>query len=166
MLLDHLLLITYVTHLLNFKFKVRVVGSKLREEGPRGARRSAWLLLAAYLYYQGWWALVFLQPGFLLSPISGTGSLYLAVQNLLLLKYTMIPSQEHLCYNPIVHWSRSSSLHRSSICLQIFPVYSGENTCVLTLGWHWLTKHFMHLLTDCNPEKLGLSSIPSDAKEC
>ena len=49
-----LLLITYVTHLLNFKFKVRVVGSKLREEGPRGARRSAWLLLAAYLYYQGW----------------------------------------------------------------------------------------------------------------
>ena len=35
--------------------KVRVVGSKLREEGPRGARRGAWLLLAAYLYYQGWW---------------------------------------------------------------------------------------------------------------
>jgi len=26
----------------------------IREEGPRGARRSAWLLLAAYLYYQGW----------------------------------------------------------------------------------------------------------------
>ena len=34
--------------------KVRVVGSKLREEGPRGARRGAWLLLAAFLYYQGW----------------------------------------------------------------------------------------------------------------
>ena len=31
-----LLLITYVTHLLNFKFKVRVVGSKLRKEGRRG----------------------------------------------------------------------------------------------------------------------------------
>jgi len=36
------------------KLKVRVVGSKLREEGPRGARRCAWLLLAAFLYYQGW----------------------------------------------------------------------------------------------------------------
>jgi len=36
------------------KLKVRVVASKIREEGPRGARRSAWLLLAAYLYYQGW----------------------------------------------------------------------------------------------------------------
>merc|ERR1719204_3086621 len=36
------------------KLKVRAVGSKLREEGPRGARRCAWLLLAAFLYYQGW----------------------------------------------------------------------------------------------------------------
>ena len=34
--------------------KVKVVGSKLREEGPRGARRSAWCLLAAALFYQGW----------------------------------------------------------------------------------------------------------------
>ena len=30
--------------------EVRVVGSNLREEGPRGV----WLLMAAYLYYQGW----------------------------------------------------------------------------------------------------------------
>ena len=36
------------------KLKVKVVGSKLREEGPRGARRSAWCLLAAALFYQGW----------------------------------------------------------------------------------------------------------------
>lgn len=43
------------------KLKVRVVASKIREEGPRGARRSAWLLLAAYLYYQGWSVLAIVQ---------------------------------------------------------------------------------------------------------
>lgn len=36
------------------KLRVKVVGSKLREEGPRGARRSAWCFLAAALFYQGW----------------------------------------------------------------------------------------------------------------
>ena len=37
-----------------FKLRVKVVASKIREEGPRGARRGVWLLLAAILYYQGW----------------------------------------------------------------------------------------------------------------
>jgi len=43
------------------KLKVRVVASKIREEGPQGARRGAWLLLAAYLYYQGWSVLAIVQ---------------------------------------------------------------------------------------------------------
>ena len=34
--------------------KVKAVGSKLREDGPRGARRAAWCLLASLLFYQGW----------------------------------------------------------------------------------------------------------------
>lgn len=43
------------------KLKVKVVASKIREEGPRGARRGVWFLLAALLYYQGWSALSILQ---------------------------------------------------------------------------------------------------------
>jgi len=43
------------------KLKVVVVGSKLREEGPRGARRGVWLLLAAALLYQGWSIIAILQ---------------------------------------------------------------------------------------------------------
>jgi hypothetical protein len=34
--------------------RARVVASRIREEGPRGARRAVWFLLAAALYYQGW----------------------------------------------------------------------------------------------------------------
>ena len=34
--------------------KVKAVGSKLREDGPGGARRAAWCLLASLLFYQGW----------------------------------------------------------------------------------------------------------------
>jgi len=36
------------------KLQVKAVGSKLREDGPRGARRAAWCLLASLLFYQGW----------------------------------------------------------------------------------------------------------------
>ena len=51
-------------------------------------------------------------------------------------------SQEHLCHCPIVHWSRSASLHRSSIRLQIFAIYSGEviGLTLSDLTFHTLTE--------------------------
>ena len=36
------------------KFKPKLVLSKLRQEGPAGARRLVWLLVAFILYYRGW----------------------------------------------------------------------------------------------------------------
>ena len=36
------------------KFKPKLVISKLRHEGPAGARRCAWLILGIVLYLWGW----------------------------------------------------------------------------------------------------------------
>ena len=36
------------------KFKPKLVLSKLRQEGPAGARRLVWLLAAFILYLRGW----------------------------------------------------------------------------------------------------------------
>ena len=36
------------------KFKPKLVISKLRHEGPAGARRCAWIILGVLLYVLGW----------------------------------------------------------------------------------------------------------------
>ena len=36
------------------KFKPKLVISKLRHEGPAGARRCAWIILGVLLYILGW----------------------------------------------------------------------------------------------------------------
>ena len=36
------------------KFKPKLVISKLRSEGPAGARRCAWIILGVVLYLLGW----------------------------------------------------------------------------------------------------------------
>ena len=56
--------------------KVKAVGSKLREDGPRGARRAAWCLLASLLFYQGW-------SGYANTWISSTKNLNLIVEIIL-----------------------------------------------------------------------------------
>ena len=44
------------------KFKPKLVISKLRHEGPAGARRCAWLILGIILYLWGW-SVVISRPG-------------------------------------------------------------------------------------------------------
>jgi len=81
------------------KFKPTLVLSKLREEGPAGARRLVWFLWIIFLYYQGWsiFAIVRLVVGF---------AAFLFIGLPFVFKYT--PAiQRNLVFLPFVRWPKN-----------------------------------------------------------
>jgi len=81
------------------KFKPKLVLSKLRQEGPAGARRLVWLFVALILYYRGWSVLSIIELYLELAVF-----LFIALP--FVFKYTPW-IQRHLVFLPFVRWPKN-----------------------------------------------------------
>lgn len=116
------------------KFKPKLVLSKLRQEGPAGARRLVWLLVAFILYYRGWSVFSIIQLYLELAVF-----LFIALP--FVFKYTPW-IQRNLVFLPFVKWPKNVDFNNPAAeGLPATRNFYLESEPGINLGvWHILPK--------------------------